>query len=188
MRMPTGEQSGPKTSLDRHVTSTIFFVERFSTPTGPMLLLTDDEGRVRALEWADHEARMHQLLRLQNGVVRLELRKPASKPRQAVEAYFSGAATALDALCVTTGGTAFQREVWAELRTIPIGQTTTYGTLAARLGRPRAVRAVGTANGSNPISIIVPCHRVIGANASLTGYGGGLERKRWLLRHESSWQ
>ena len=85
-----------------------------------------------------------------------------------------------------TAGTAFQREVWAALRTIPTGETTTYGRLASQLGRPKAMRAVGMANGANPISIIVPCHRVIGANASLTGYGGGLERKRWLLRHEGA--
>ena len=78
----------------------------------------------------------------------------------------------------------FQREVWAALRAIPVGATTSYGRLAAAIGRPKAVRAVGLANGSNPIGIVVPCHRVIGADASLTGYGGGLERKRWLLEHE----
>jgi len=81
-------------------------------------------------------------------------------------------------------GTPFQRKVWTALRTIPVGTTTNYGALAARLDVPKAVRAVGHANGSNPISIVVPCHRVIGANGSLTGYGGGLERKRWLLQHE----
>jgi methylated-DNA-[protein]-cysteine S-methyltransferase len=85
---------------------------------------------------------------------------------------------------VTTGGTPFQREVWAALRRIPAGQIASYGQLAARIGRPAAVRAVGLANGSNPVGVIVPCHRVIGANGSLTGYGGGIERKRWLLAHE----
>jgi methylated-DNA-[protein]-cysteine S-methyltransferase len=92
--------------------------------------------------------------------------------------------TAIDSLPVKTGGTVFQRSVWAALRTIPTGKTTTYGRLAAGLSRPKAVRAVGMANGANPISIVVPCHRVIGADATLTGYGGGLERKRWLLQHE----
>jgi methylated-DNA-[protein]-cysteine S-methyltransferase len=92
--------------------------------------------------------------------------------------------TAINSLPVKTEGTAFQRSVWAALRTIPTGKTTTYGRLAVGVGRPKAVRAVGMANGANPISVIVPCHRVIGADATLTGYGGGLERKGWLLRHE----
>jgi methylated-DNA-[protein]-cysteine S-methyltransferase len=83
-------------------------------------------------------------------------------------------------------GTSFQRSVWAALRTIRCGETTSYGRLAAMLGRPKAMRAVGMANGSNPVSIIVPCHRVIGADSSLTGYGGGVERKRWLLQHEGA--
>ena len=85
-----------------------------------------------------------------------------------------------------TGGTPFQRAVWTGLTTIPPGETLSYGGLAARLGCPTAVRAVGTANGANPISVVVPCHRVIGADGSLTGYGGGIERKRWLLRHEGA--
>jgi methylated-DNA-[protein]-cysteine S-methyltransferase len=161
-----------------------FFVEQFATPTGDMVLLTDDEGHVRSLDWKDYAARMHRLLWLHYGSVRLDPKHAASEARQAVEAYFDGTLTAIDTLPVKTGGTAFQREVWAALRTIRTGETTTYGRLAAKLGRPRAVRAVGTANGANPISVIVPCHRVIGADAKLTGYGGGLDRKRWLLHHE----
>ena len=97
-----------------------------------------------------------------------------------------GRSEAIDSLPVKTGGTEFQRAVWAALRTIRTGTTTTYGRLAVRLGQPKAMRAVGMANGANPIGIIVPCHRVIGANATLTGYGGGIERKRWLLRHEGA--
>jgi len=85
---------------------------------------------------------------------------------------------------VRAGGTPFQRVVWAALREIPPGRTTSYGQLAARLGRPGASRAVGLANGANPVAIAVPCHRVIGADGTLTGYGGGIERKRWLLEHE----
>ena len=85
-----------------------------------------------------------------------------------------------------TAGTPFQRRVWTGLTTIPPGETLSYGALAAKLGCPRSVRAVGTANGANPISVVVPCHRVIGADGSLTGYGGGLERKRWLLNHEGA--
>ena len=164
-----------------------FFVERVATPTGAMLLLTDAQERLRALDWEDHEARMHQLLRLHyRDDVQLEPRVGESNSRRALEAYFGGALSALDALEVETGGTIFQREVWAALRAIPVGQTTSYGRLAASIGRPKAVRAVGMANGANAVGIVVPCHRVIGADASLTGYGGGLERKRWLLRHEGA--
>ena len=165
-----------------------FFVERVATPTGAMLLLTDAQERLRALDWEDHEARMHRLLGLhyRDDGVQLEPRVGESHARRALEAYFGGALSALDALEVETGGTIFQREVWAALRTIRVGQTTSYGRLAASIGRPKAVRAVGMANGANAIGIVVPCHRVIGADDSLTGYGGGLERKRWLLRHEGA--
>jgi len=163
-----------------------FFTEQFATPTGTMLLLTDEEEHARALDWEDHADRVQQLLRQQYGAVRLEAKAGVSRIRRAIEAYFSGVLAAIADLPVITAGTAFQREVWAALRGIPLGETTTYGHLAHQLGRPKAMRAVGMANGSNPVSIIVPCHRVIGANASLTGYGGGLERKRWLLRHEGA--
>ena len=102
----------------------------------------------------------------------------------AISNYFEGNLSAIDTLPVETGGTPFQQEVWRALRTIPCGTTTSYGKLAENIGRPTAVRAVGLANGANPVSVVVPCHRVIGANGSLTGYGGGIERKRWLLDHE----
>ena len=101
-----------------------------------------------------------------------------------VRAYFAGDIEILGEVPVRAGGTPFQRTVWAALREIPPGRTTSYGQLAARLGRPGASRAVGLANGANPVAIAVPCHRVIGADGTLTGYGGGLERKRWLLEHE----
>ena len=163
-----------------------FFVEQFATPAGTVVLLTDADEHVRVLDWEDYASRMHQLLRLQYGVVRLEPKVGISSARRVVESYFEGMLGAVDKLLVKTAGTPFQREVWAALRSIPVGETTSYGRLAVRLGRPKAMRAVGMANGANPISVIVPCHRVIGANASLTGYGGGLERKRWLLRHEGA--
>ena len=104
----------------------------------------------------------------------------------AIRAYFDGKLEAIDGLPVATGGTPFQRKVWQALRQIPCGRTLSYGALAKRIGRETAVRAVGHANGDNPISIVVPCHRVIGANGTLTGYGGGIERKRWLLAHEGA--
>jgi methylated-DNA-[protein]-cysteine S-methyltransferase len=163
-----------------------FFIERVPTPTGTMLLVTDEQDVLRALDWEDYEPRMHRLLRLHygEGRTRLEANPQTSTARRALEAYYAGTLSVLDTVRVQTGGTAFQREVWAALRTIPAGTTTTYGRLAAQLGRPKAMRAVGMANGANPIGIVVPCHRVIGADASLTGYGGGIARKRWLLAHE----
>jgi methylated-DNA-[protein]-cysteine S-methyltransferase len=163
-----------------------FLIEHVPAPTGTMLLVTDEQDVLRALDWEDYEPRMHRLLRLHygEGGVRLEANPRTSTARRALEAYYTGTLSALDTVRVQTGGTAFQREVWAALRAIPVGTTTTYGRLAAQLGRPKAMRAVGMANGANPIGIVVPCHRVIGANAALTGYGGGIERKRWLLAHE----
>jgi len=100
--------------------------------------------------------------------------------------YFAGELDALDTIVVDTFGTPFQQRVWSELRKIPVGRTASYGDIARAIGAPTAVRAVGAANGANPVGIVVPCHRVIGTNGSLTGYGGGIERKRWLLRHESA--
>jgi methylated-DNA-[protein]-cysteine S-methyltransferase len=97
--------------------------------------------------------------------------------------YFEGTREDFE-LPLELTGTEFQRQVWTELTSIPFGQTVSYGDLARAIGKPSAVRAVGAANGDNPISIIVPCHRVIGSDGGLTGYGGGLERKEWLLRHE----
>lgn len=162
--------------------------ESVATPIGTMLVLTDAEGRLRALDWEDYASRMHRLLRLHYGEGGVELSdlRSGSAPCGALTAYFSGDLTAIETVEVVTGGTEFQRAVWAELRAIPAGQTTSYGALAARLDCPRAVRAVGAANGANPVGIVVPCHRVIGADASLTGYGAGLHRKRWLLAHEGN--
>nr|WP_305863778.1 methylated-DNA--[protein]-cysteine S-methyltransferase [Achromobacter sp. GbtcB20] len=105
-----------------------------------------------------------------------------------MRAYFDGDVDAISALPVAFGGTPFQQQVWHALRGIDGGCTISYGTLAARIARPTAVRAVGLANGANPVDIVIPCHRVIGANAALTGYGGGLARKRWLLAHEADWR
>ena len=102
----------------------------------------------------------------------------------AMRRYFKGDIAVLRNLAVATSGTPFQTNVWQALRMIKDGTTVSYAGLAARIGKPKAVRATGLANGQNPISIVVPCHRVIGSNGSLTGYGGGLSRKQWLLAHE----
>lgn len=161
-------------------------IDRIDTPIGEMLLVIDGEGCLCAADFHDYEDRMRRLLHLYQpaGVLR-----PARAPnplREALAAYFAGEIGALDRIEVRTGGTDFQQKVWRELRTLAAGQTTTYGRLAARIGAPKAVRAVGAANGANPVSVVVPCHRLIGANGRLTGYGGGLDRKRWLLAHEGA--
>ncbi len=107
-----------------------------------------------------------------------------------LDAYFAGDKPELSALPLAPGGSGFQKLIWELLRDIPYGETTTYGALAAkaetRLGRKTAARAVGAAVGRNPISILIPCHRVLGADRSLTGYAGGLDKKEWLLRHEGA--
>ncbi|MBW4622709.1 MAG: methylated-DNA--[protein]-cysteine S-methyltransferase [Cyanosarcina radialis HA8281-LM2] len=109
---------------------------------------------------------------------------PFPETKQQLTAYFAGTLAEFD-LSLQMQGTAFQQKVWQALKTIPYGTTLSYGELARQIGQPQASRAVGLANGRNPISIIVPCHRVIGANGKLTGYGGGIDRKQWLLNHES---
>jgi methylated-DNA-[protein]-cysteine S-methyltransferase len=163
-----------------------FSLERIDTPTGPMLIVTDDEQRLRAADWEDHEERTLRLLQRHYRASEIQLRE-ASRPsaaRRSLEAYFEGDIDAVTNAPTAANGTDFQRLVWDALRRIPVGHTMSYGGLAAAIARPKAVRAVGLANGANPIAIFVPCHRVIGANNSLTGYGGGLDRKRWLLQHE----
>ena len=164
-----------------------FSLERVSTPLGQMLVLTDAQQQLRAVDWQDYESRMHTLLRRQYGkdAVQVHDAGQPSAARRALEAYFDGEVAAINDLPVALGGTDFQRQVWQALRGIAGGQTVSYGSLAGRIERPTAVRAVGLANGANPVGIVIPCHRVIGANASLTGYGGGLHRKRWLLEHEA---
>jgi methylated-DNA-[protein]-cysteine S-methyltransferase len=162
-------------------------IDRLETPIGEMLIVADLDGKLRAVDWTDHEPRMHRFLRLHYGKDGFRL-EPAKNPHGltgAINRYFTGDLAILDTLPVKTAGTPFQRAVWYALRVIPCGTTITYGKLAAQIGKPAAVRAVGRANGANPIGVIVPCHRVIGINGSLTGYGGGLDRKRWLLEHES---
>ena len=163
-----------------------FVIDRLPTPIGDLLIVADDERNLRATFWTDHEQDLQRVLRRHYPGTPVEL-LPHHNPHgltDAIARYFAGELHAIDTLPVATAGTPFQREVWGALREIPCGTTISYGHLAARLGRPAAVRAVGLANGANPIGVVVPCHRVIGANGSLTGYGGGIERKRWLLDHE----
>ena len=158
--------------------------DRLTSPLGDILLITDETGAVRALDFHDYAQRMTRLLRRHYGEQDLDERPAPASVRADLTAYFEGELAALAAIPWTTGGTAFQRQVWTALTAIVPGQTSTYAALAAQIGRPTSVRAVGTANGANPVAIIVPCHRLIGARGALTGYAGGLERKAWLLRHE----
>ena len=160
--------------------------DHIPTPTGEALLMWDGQGRLRVFDWTDYEPRMKRLLARHYGAVTPKSDRAPQAIRTALTEYFSGDLTSIDTIECATGGTDFQRAVWAALRQIPPGQTESYGALAARIGRPSAVRAVGLANGANPIGLVVPCHRVIGADGSLTGYGGGLDRKRWLLQHEGA--
>jgi len=163
-------------------------IDRFETPIGELVLLADAQDRLRAIDWHDHEARMLELLGRYCGKAGYSLTK-ARDPGgfgTALRAYFKGELAAIDRLTTDTGGTEFQRTIWRELRRIPCGKTISYAELARRIGKPAAIRAAGLANGANPVSIVIPCHRVIGSDGSLTGYGGGLHRKRWLLAHENA--
>jgi len=176
-----------------------FAVDHLPTPIGDLYLVADDEGNLRATFWTDRESELRAFLarhyapgsprtglRPWGGSVPVEL-APARNPHgltARLAAYFSGNLHTIDTIPTRTAGTLFQQSVWRALRDIPSGTTISYSELARRIGRPEAIRAVGTANGANPIGVVVPCHRVIGANGTLTGYGGGIERKRWLLAHE----
>lgn len=162
-------------------------LDRLDTPIGEALLVHDDRGRLRSFDWDDHEDRLLRLLRRHYGAgVALETGRAPAPIREPIDAYFAGDLKGLQAIETATAGTAFQRAVWGALRQIPAGETLGYGALAAKLGMPKAARAVGMANGANPIGVVVPCHRVIGANGALTGFGGGIDRKRWLLEHEGA--
>jgi methylated-DNA-[protein]-cysteine S-methyltransferase len=161
-----------------------FRLDRLKTPIGIALLVSDADGMLRALDWEDHEPRMRELLRRQYGPVQLSAARAPAATRAALTGYFEGDLDRLETIKWRVAGTPFQRKVWNALPRIPAGTTMSYGVLAAKLGAPNAMRAVGHANGANPLSVVVPCHRLIGASGSLVKYGGGLERKRWLLKHE----
>ncbi len=163
---------------------------RINSPIGKLLLVTKGE-QLFALDFEDYESRMLSLLKARFGTLSLLLETPVKmctglQPDLNVRlaAYFAGDYHSLAEIPLNPGGTPFQRRVWSALQAIPVGTTMTYGMLATRLGNPSASRAVGMANSRNPIAIALPCHRVVGANHQLTGYAGGLERKKWLLKHE----
>jgi len=175
-------------------TTSITLHTTIDSPIGPLLLLADDEGGAAGGPGGGDRAGPLRGLYMQAGPrpKRIDPRWRAAsgafdEVRAQLDAYFAGTREAFD-LPLAPAGTSFQLAVWAQLRAIPFGETRTYGELAVRLGQPTAARAVGLANGDNPIAVIVPCHRVIGADGSLTGFGGGLERKRILLDLEAGRQ
>jgi methylated-DNA-[protein]-cysteine S-methyltransferase len=155
---------------------------RIESPLGIILLVADDDC-LCALDFADRESRMMKLLHKRYDSFDLvESKIPDFSSK--IRAYLDGDYGSLEDIPLNAGGTDFQQLVWQNLRKISVGTTASYGQIAANLGKPTAARAVGMANSLNPIGIVVPCHRVIGANAKLTGYAGGLDRKQWLLQHE----
>jgi methylated-DNA-[protein]-cysteine S-methyltransferase len=162
-----------------------FYFDRVTSPVGDLVLVADGDGALRMTWFDDGDATWRRALALRYPDVTLAPRKDPFGLSSALRAYFKGDIFVLDKLPVVFAGTPFQLKVWKALRRIPGGMTTSYGALAKKIGEPKAVRAVGLANGSNPVGVVVPCHRVIGSDGSLTGYGGGLPRKKWLLAHEA---
>jgi methylated-DNA-[protein]-cysteine S-methyltransferase len=177
--MTTGSQATSPVAL---------VLETLDTPLGGFSVATDREGRLRAAEFADRRHRLDRSLRLRFVRGGFKLVEGATPPNisSALRDYFDGDANAIDRIPVVLDGTDFQNKVWTALRMVEAGSPIPYSTLAARIGKPEAVRAVGAANGANPFSVVIPCHRLVGANGALTGYGGGIERKRWLIDHEAS--
>jgi methylated-DNA-[protein]-cysteine S-methyltransferase len=152
---------------------------------GSIVIVTDSVA-LCALEFDDGKEGMKPLLSRRFGSLVLHGEGDPLRVGEKIGAYLAGDLHALDEIKVNPGGTEFQQRVWSALRNIPAGTTRTYAQLAASIGRPSAYRAVGHANGRNPVSIVIPCHRLIGSDGTLTGYAGGLERKRWLLHHEGA--
>jgi len=166
------------------------YSSKIPTPLGPMLALATDEA-LCALEFSS-TGRMTRLdARLDRWFAPFQIEKKSNaiieRAAAWLEKYFDGSDATVNGLPLDMRGAAFERRVWKALLEIPPGATSTYGAIARQLGSIGASRAVGLANGANPVAIIVPCHRVIGSNGTLTGYGGGLDKKQWLLNHERRW-
>lgn len=163
-------------------------LEPVSTPLGQLLVVYDHQQIVRAIDWLDYEKRMYTLLHRYYKKTTIQLSTTSTKPSAIaalIHNYFDGDLYSLQSIPTAVEGTSFQKEVWSALQKIAPGHSVSYGELACSIHRPAAVRAVGLANGANPISLVIPCHRVIGQSKKLTGYAGGLNRKKWLLQHEN---
>lgn len=162
-----------------------FLFDVVDTPIGLLAIVVDEKGAMRQLSFDGEGERWRKEFTRRYPAIELVKRLDPFGHASALKAYFAGDVNALDKIPVVFGGTPFQNKVWKQLRRIPVGKTMSYGAMAKKIGEPKAMRAVGLANGSNPIAVIVPCHRVIGSDGSLTGFGGGLPRKKWLLEHEA---
>ena len=158
-------------------------IDRLESELGTILLVSDGEN-LCALDYGDCERRMTTLLQRRYGQFRLQDTPDPQGFSSCIRAYLARHFTAIDDIPVSPGGTPFQQQVWMALRAIPVGMTISYGEMAAKLGKPTAYRAIGMTNRLNPVAIVIPCHRMLSANGALTGYAGGLARKRWLLQHE----
>ncbi|GGI69697.1 transcriptional regulator [Polymorphobacter multimanifer] len=176
----------PRQRRSRRPSAMHLTLSRFETPFATLLIVTTASGAVAALDFSDFEERLRRLLTRHHGPVTLVSGDTPPAVAEALAAYLAGDLSALQRIPTAAAGTAFQQRVWAALCAIPPGQTRSYAQIAEAIGQPGAARAVGMANGQNPIGIIVPCHRVIGASGSLTGYAGGMARKAWLLAHEGA--
>ncbi|MGR9091787.1 MAG: methylated-DNA--[protein]-cysteine S-methyltransferase [Gammaproteobacteria bacterium] len=157
--------------------------DQIDSAIGRVVIVTT-ATHVVAVDFADSDERLQEILADRYGDVEQRRADDPLGVASRLRAYFAGDFDALEAIPVDPQGSEFQQSVWRELRRIPVGQTISYGQLATRLGQPTASRAVGMANSKNPVGIVIPCHRVIGADGQLTGYAGGVERKQWLLDHE----
>jgi len=162
-----------------------FWVDEIETPIG-IVVIVAKAGALCALDFADCRDRLNRLLAARFGPVTLDRATDPGGFSSQVESYFDEEIGALQDVPVEMGGTPFQRAVWTALRQVLPGSTASYGELAASIGRSGAARAVGSANATNPVALAVPCHRIVGSDGSLTGYAGGIDRKRWLLRHEAA--
>jgi methylated-DNA-[protein]-cysteine S-methyltransferase len=159
-------------------------LDSLKTPIGELALASEGDALCVLYFDAGKNDVLDVLRRYHGSGVMLEAGRCPRTIKRALQSYFEGDLKAIDRIPVKTGGSDFQRSVWMALREIRVGTTTSYGRLAQKLGNSNASRAVGLANGANPVGVVLPCHRVIGSDGSLTGYGGGLPRKSWLLAHE----
>lgn len=167
----------------QHTEPTSLMWDELDSAIGRVVIVTNTT-HVVAVDFADCDDRLQKILSRRYGDVEKSRADDPLGATSRLRAYFAGDLDALGDIPADPHGSEFQQSVWRELRRIPVGQTISYGQLAARLGRPTASRAVGMANSKNPVGIVIPCHRVIGADGRLTGYAGGVERKQWLLDHE----
>ena len=166
--------------------TSILIVERLPTPIGA-IVLTHDGNALWNIAFEDREARRAAELARHAPAATFRARRKRSLFSKALADYFDGDLHVIDKLPLAVMGTPFQRKAWSALRRIPTGTTRSYGEQASRIGHPGAARAVGRANGLNPVSIVVPCHRLVGSDGALVHYGGGTARKRWLIDHEAVW-